>query len=263
MPVTITGQEANLPYAKYYYRPMAEIPQVKLDIWRGPAADPALALPVEDRNRFLDYDPPALENGFCVAANGSGFVANATFMLNVTSQMLDWWFGWHSVSSDLRYKIWDPEDHYRARAMKPEYVLDPNVPNSQKTWGVDHDIHEDIGFGPEEILLSFKRPSDLGYDESKIGAKGCAGMVCAVGKGGSPALMTHKWYDENGGVWFKSHFWMGYGLDNGGRLIKLLPDGAAVPKAGPRALYGHNIKEYSNLAAILPEVYSEEKDNWS
>ena len=30
----------------------------------------------------------------------------------------------------------------------------------------------------------------------------------------------------------------------------------------PRALFGHNIKEYANLAAVLPEIYAEEKDNW-
>jgi hypothetical protein len=30
---------------------------------------------------------------------------------------------------------------------------------------------------------------------------------------------------------------------------------------GPKALLNHNIKEFSNLAAILPEVYKEEKDN--
>ena len=35
-------------------------------------------------------------------------------MPGVTSEMLDWWFPWHSVGSDLRYKIWDPEDHYFA-----------------------------------------------------------------------------------------------------------------------------------------------------
>ena len=39
-----------------------------------------------------------------------------------------------------------------------------------------------------------------------------------------------------------------------------MPDGVSIPEMGPRALYGHNIKEFSNLAAILPSVYAEEKD---
>lgn len=262
MSVTITELEAALPYAKYFHRPLASIPKEKLDIWNAPAAGALLARPIEARDSFLDYYSRGLESGFCVASNGTGFVANSTFMPGVTGEMMDWWFGWHSVESDLRYKLWDPEDHYHARAMSPDYVLDPNVPNSQKTWGVDHDILEDIGFGPEKILLSFKRPADLGYDESKLGTKGCYSMVCAVGKGGSPALMTHKWYEEDGGLWFKSNFWMGYGLNDSGEIIKLLPDGVSVPEAGPRALFGHNIKEYTNLASILPEVYDEERENW-
>mgnify|MGYP006964173643 CR=1 FL=1 len=53
-------------------------------------------------------------------------------MPGVTGEMLDWWFPWHSVGSDLRYKIWDPEDHYFARAYPASYVVDPNVPMNQK-----------------------------------------------------------------------------------------------------------------------------------
>jgi hypothetical protein len=72
-----------------------------------------------------------------------------------------------------------------------DYVLNPNVPLSEKTWGVTHEILEDIGLGAEPLRLSFLNPSDLGYDRSKIGTKTCSAMVCAVGVSGSPAVMTH------------------------------------------------------------------------
>ena len=55
---------------------------------------------------------------------------------------------------------------------------------------------------------------------------------------------------------------MGYGMDDQGNLVKLLPEGVSVPEMGPRALFGHNIKEFTNLASLLPELYAEEKDNW-
>ena len=55
---------------------------------------------------------------------------------------------------------------------------------------------------------------------------------------------------------------MGYGLGEDGQLVKVVPDGASVPEAFPRALFGHCIKEFTNLAAILPKIYAEEKDNW-
>lgn len=260
--VEITEEEKKLPYAKYFFAPMAEIPQEKLDIWHADMADPALATPIERRNDFLDDKDIKLPIGFTVAPNGTGFVANVTFMPGVTPEMIDWWFGWHCVGSDLRYKIWDPEDHYYARAMQPDYVLDPKVPLNQKTWGVTHDILENIGLGPDPLKLSFKKPSDLGYDMAKIGTSTCSTMVCAVGVSGSPAVMTHKAIAAESGIWFKSHFWMGYGLNEQGEIVKLVPDGASVPEAVPRALFGHNIKEFSNLAAILPKVYAEEKDNW-
>lgn len=259
----ITDEEAKLPYAKYFSQPMAKIPQEKLDIWKASAADSSEALPFDQRGAFQDAETPGLSGGFCIAPDGSGFVANTTYMPGVTAEMFNWWFGWHSVTSDLRYKIWDPEDHYHARADKVEYVKDPSVPVSEKTWGVNHTIKEDIGLGgPEDILLCFRRPSELGYDDNKVGTPSCLAMVCAYGLGDSPAIMTHiaKEAEGGGGILFCSRFWMGYGPNENGELVKLIPDGLSVPEAGPRALYGHNIKEYSNLASILPEVYASEKD---
>ena len=246
MPVVITQEEKALPYAKYFYQDLAPIPQEKLDIWHGPMADPALATPVERRNDFLEEGKVALEVGFTVAPNGTGFVANSTFMPGVTPEMFLWWFAWHCVGP----------------AIQADYVRDPAVPWAEKTWGVTHDIMEDIGLGMERLLLQFCKPADLGYDMSKIGTSACAAMVCAVGKSSSPALMTHKVVPAEGGVWFKSHFWMGYGLDGDGQLVKLVPDGVSVPEEVPMGLFAHNLKEFGHLAAILPQVYAENKDNW-
>ena len=81
MPVVITQEEKALPYAKYFYQDLAPIPQEKLDIWHGPMADPALATPVERRNDFLEEGKVALKVGFTVAPNGTGFVANSTFII--------------------------------------------------------------------------------------------------------------------------------------------------------------------------------------
>lgn len=258
--VGLTDEEKKLPYAKYYYREMAPIPEEKLRVWKGAAADPALATPFEKRNDFL-ADKVELSIGFTVAEDGTGFVANSTFMPDVTVEMFDWWFGWHSVGSDLRYKLWDRDDHFYARALNPAHVLDPNVPNAQKTWGVTHDILEDIGMGPDPLKLSFMKPSDLGYDMSLIGTSTCSSMVCAVGVSGCPAVMTHKAVAVDGGIWFKSHFWIGYGMVDG-RVVCILPAEAAIPIEIPRALFGHNIKEFSNLASFLPQLYAEERENW-
>lgn len=42
--------------------------------------------------------------------DGSIYVAVNTKMPDVTGEMLDFWFAWHSVKS-IRYKLWHPLDH--------------------------------------------------------------------------------------------------------------------------------------------------------
>jgi hypothetical protein len=37
--------------------------------------------------------------------------------------------------------------------------------------------------GPEDIIINFKNPGDLGFDVSKIGTSACATIVCANGLG--------------------------------------------------------------------------------
>lgn len=256
---SLNSDERSLSYAKFWEQSLAQIPQEKLDIWQAPMADPSLATPIERRNDFLRGDVK-LEVGYTVAPDGTGFVANSTFVPGLTPEMFYWWFAWHCVGPDLRYQIWDKEDHTQARAIETDYILDSKVPMKEKTWGVTHDIIENIGLGSERLLLKFYKPNDLGYDLSLIGLPTCAAIVCAVGKSSSPALMTHKVVLGEGGGWLKSHFWMGYGMDEQKGLVKLVPDGQKIPELVPKALFGHCIKEFSNLASFLPELYSSEAE---
>lgn len=259
--VAVSLEEKRLPYYRFFEREMAAIPEEKLAILRGGPSKTG-AIPFAQRNEFLEgKDQDYCQSGFGTQADGTGFVCNTMYMPGVTGEMLDWWFPWHSVGSDLRYKMWNPEDHYFARAARADYVCDPNVPLKQKTWGVTHYILEDIGAGPDFLKLNFKRPSDFGYDEGLLGTEKCQSLVCAVGEGAAPAAMTHKWYPHQDGVMFCSRFWLGFGVVDG-KIVKILPDGVQIPPQVMMWLFGHNIKEYSNLAAILPEVYAENKDNF-
>lgn len=60
---------------------------------------------------------------------------------------------------------------------------------------------------------------------------------------------------------FESRFWLGYRYIDG-KLVKILPEDIKIPEIAVRNLFSHNIKEYSNLAEILPKIYTEEKNNW-
>ena len=170
--VGVSEEEKKLSYYKYFEQDLAPVPAEKIAILQGGPIAPEKCIPFDERNKFLKGEDDEYANiGFGVAADGTALVCNTTYMPGVTGEMLDWWFPWHSVGSDLRYKIWDPEDHYFARAYPASYVVDPNVPMNQKTWGVDHYIMEDVGPGPEFLKLCFKRPADFGYDESIIGTE--------------------------------------------------------------------------------------------
>lgn len=258
--VGVSKEEKALPYYPLFEQQMAAVPPEKLALVEAPSAVPAV--PFEERDRFLQgTDKEFCQIGYGVAEDGTGFVCNETYMPGVTGEMMDWWFPWHSVGSDLRYKIWDPEDHYFARANQAAYVCDPAVPVAQKTWGVDHYIMEDIGNGPAFLHLQFMRPRDFGFDESVLGSATCQSLVCAIGAGDCAAAMTHKWFPYQDGILFASRFWIGYALRDG-EIVKALPEGVSVPLEVARGLFAHNIKEFTNLATILPEVYAANKDNF-
>ena len=258
--VGVSKEERALSYFRFFERDMAKIPDEKIALIESPSTIESVSF--EKRNDFLRGDDKNFcQVGYGVASNGTGFVCNETYMPGVASEMLDWWFPWHSVGSDLRYKIWDPEDHYFARADKADYVCDKNVPVNQKTWGVNHYVLEDIGNGPGFLKIQFKRPRDFGLDENLIGSEKCQSLVAGIGDGDCAAAMIHKWYAHGDGVIMSSRFWIGYAW-KGGEIICTLPEGAKVPVEVPRGLFAHNIKEFTNLAAILPEVYAENKNNF-
>ena len=258
--VGVSKEEKALSYYKYFERELAKIPEEKLKLIETPSKIPAI--PFEQRNLFLSgNDKDFCQIGYGVAEDGTGFVCNETYMPSVKVEMLDWWFGWHSVGSDLRYKIWDAEDHYFARADNAEYVCNPEIPLNQKTWGVNHYVLEDIGNGPGFLKIQFKRPKDFGLDEKIIGTEKCKSLVAGIGDGDCAATMIHKWYDYKDGIILSSRFWVGYGLVDE-KIICTLPENIKIPIEVPRGLFAHNIKEFTNLASILPEVYEENKDNF-
>ena len=262
MKVAVTIEEQSLPYYKYYERGLKQIPEKYMLQTQALPCEPDKLLPFESRNDFIkgaDYD--YCQSGYGIFEDGTGAVCSTIYMLGVTSEMMEWWFPWHSVGADLRYKIWDPEDHYFATAFPASKVIDPGVPVSQKTWGVDHYIMEDVGFGPQFVQIRFLRPGDVGCDENLIGSEYCSGMVAGIGQN-TNTTMIHKWYPFKEGIIYKSRFWIGCGFRPDGTLGRCLPDGSSIPVEFCKAMLTHSIKEYINLSSFLPELYNEEKDNF-
>lgn len=265
--VPVSEEDKLRSYYKYYHRPMTPgAPEKFAKVLSGPIS-PMKALAFKDRNRLFEPGYLDEEIGYCIMPDGTGYLANCTQMPGVTTEMFDWWFAWHGLN-DLRYTIWDPEDHYFARTMQRGKALDPDLTLKEKYWDTTHHVMENIGMGPEELFINFKRPGDLGFDQSKIGTSACSTIVCAKGNGkGHPpfasaeTIMCHFVREIDGGIELRTRFWMGWTYDNG-KDVKALPDEFRMPPMGPMSLLLHNIKEFTNLAALLPLVYEEEKNNW-
>lgn len=265
--VPITELDKTKSYFKYYDMEMAKAPEEKYEMVQKGQLDPSKVTRFSDRNRL--FEPGYLEDevGYAVLEDGTGFVANLTFMPGVTTEMFDWWFAWHGLDN-FRYTVWNHEDHYKAETMQRKQALDETLSYKERYWNTTHHVLEDIGMGPEGLFINFKYPGDLGFDVSKIGTEACSTIVCAKGSGEGqppfasvPTIMTHFVREVEGGIELRTRFWMGWTVENG-KDVKSMPNFARMPFMGPKALCLHNIKEFTNLAAMLPKIFSEEKDNF-
>lgn len=265
--VPVTDEDRKKSYFKFYEREMAQAsPEKYAMMLKGPLT-PDKVLPFSERNRLFEPGYLDAEIGWCVMPDGTGYLANLTQMPGVTTEMFDWFFAWHGLDN-LRYTIWDPEDHYEAVSQNRIKALDPDLTYKERLWDTTHEILEDTGMGPDRIVINFKHPGDVGFKSELIGTPACSSIVCGKGYGkGQPpfaapqTFMTHFIREIEGGIELRSRFWMGWTYANG-RDIKALPEGMRFPEVAVMSLAMHNIKEFTNLAAILPELYAEEKDNW-
>jgi hypothetical protein len=137
-----------------------------------------------------------------------------------------------------------------------------------KFQGICHHVLEDVGGGVEKIAICFLTPEDMGFDMARfkppyggtlVAANGLSVAADAPpGSPGIPAVMCHFIREIEGGIEYRSRFWLGYHIiDKQPKL--LLPPGVRVPEAVPFSLAYHNIHEYANLRAILPKLYEEQE----
>jgi hypothetical protein len=266
----LTPEETTRPYAKYfYYEPATIAPELAPYYAEPLRIDPSRILPIEDRNDLLQPGYLDDELGYCLLPNGGAYVAVHNKMPGVSADMVNWWFAWHSLE-DMRYMLWWPKDHYAISVSDGDRakILDSERPMTQRFQGTTHHVVEDIGQGVDELWISFMTPEDFGFDMSRFHAPNVATLVAAnvlVKPGeapadapGLPVAMCHFIRDIEGGVEFRTRFWMGYQMVDA-EPVFMLPEGIRVPESVPRGLFLHNLEEYANLRAILPQLYTEQE----
>jgi phloretin hydrolase len=265
----LTAEDKAKPYAKYYYLPSAPPAPHHAEMLRDlQPLDPAKADRIQDLDRLLEPGYTEGENGYCVLPDGSACVALRHPMPGATPEMIDWWFAWHGLE-DLRYRLWYPEMHVSAR-VDPEdrvKILDPERPMRLKFQGMTHHVVEDIGGGVlNAVDISFLTPEDFGFDASRFRPPNAEALAAAnvVARGtddppdgpGLPVAFVHLVRKTDDGIEVRNRFWVGYQVRDK-KPVLALPEGMVIPEEAAQGLFLHDVQEFANLAAILPQLYDE------
>ncbi len=263
--VPVAADASSKSYYKYYEMGIEDLTAEQKAYVAQCKGTVEEALEAKDRNKFITEGVWPAKTGFYPLEGGGLLVAGNVPMPNVTPDMLYWWFAWHGLEP-LRYAIWDCEDHFdvqideKGRAL----ALDPNVPMKEKTWGATHTVLESMGGPADEITIMFKNPAEMGFDPALIGTDSCEFLVtanCVLAPYNTPSHMVECAKKVDGVLTYMCRFWVGYHVIDGEAKC-LLPPGVTIPEEAAMGMVAHCIKEFSNLAKILPSLYEEEKDNW-
>ncbi len=263
-------EERALSYSKYYDLPMESPDPRSLQIWNQGPIDPKLALRIEDINDLFKPGYLPGEQGYCILEDGTGYIANYVRMDGVTAEMVDWWFTWHFIAppsvpkgnGNLRYKIWNPNEHWDTGPLTEEdraRRCDPNVYYSLRKKDAVDFIEESLVGG--EMLYMTPYPivdlSVLGVDPKYYNAPNFGTFVsaCTTMENSAPMIVLHYYRPVPGGMELRSRYWYGYKVENG-KVVKDLS--VPVKLEDMRDGCMHNMTEYPHLGRFLPKLFAEE-----
>ncbi len=256
MAVALTEQQKQSPLYKYYELPIDPVPEDVAKQIMQMSYDSAEGMAYEDINKMFDDGYLPCEFGLFGNPDGGCMLANLTDMPGVTTEMFDWWFAWHGLDT-MRYIIWDKDDHYYCQTQNVEQALNDKLSLRERFWDTEHEIKEALldGQDPVPVRLHFVHPTVVGFDPEKFkNFKGT--IICTPG----PAIMIHFLRPTENGSELRTRFFMGYMATPNG--VIRVPEFPRIDDMG-RAMLMHNVKEFTHLAKILPQVYNEFKDDWT
>lgn len=261
---SLTVEQKEKSYAKYYKKSMAPVPQQDLDVVNRGAIPAENALPITRAKEILNDGDLQAEVGYCLMEDGTGFAATKVVMPDVTPEMIDWWFNWHPLEG-LRYMIWCPVAHTDISAKSPEAHKDSSgMPLSQRNIGKIHYPVEGFDVkGASPVKIHFQNPEFLGISSNMIENSSIKSSHIAVVHGISPpipiCIFFHSVREVEGGIEYRSRYWVNM-TSNSGKIQKSkVPMPKSLVLAVARNNCIHSLIEYNNLASILPQLYKEEQ----
>ncbi|GIX42614.1 MAG: hypothetical protein KatS3mg129_2347 [Leptospiraceae bacterium] len=265
----LTEYELRKPYSKYYYMPLVKIPEIILNKLERPIL-PKKAILFEEKNRFLIPDNDKEEIGYCIFPDGSGYIAMRIEMPDVTPEMIEWWFYWHSLES-LRYKIWYPGAHYKISVKNKKILYDKNLPPKKKYIHNTHYITEDVGKGKMNLFISFYEPEEFGFDINFFKKANISTIICGI-VGFRNLHLKHTYlfhivHNYKTGVILRSRFYVGHDIQfilNNKSICKVFNKKIfrriIITEKLLKGLSLHCAQEFLQLSKILPELYFQYKN---
>ena len=214
-----------------------------------------------DRARIQQADYVPEEEGVYITADSGIIINSRVEMPDVTGDMLVWFGVWHQLDP-IRYKVWDPQDHYDVQLSDKDRarLTDKTIPMKERIWGTVSNVVESMNCEePDHIGIRFTDPSLLGYDTSIMGKVDyCMHLVCTndMNNMGGHKIPIHMAQvlkkNERGITEWNSHWWIGCGIVDGKELIIPMPEMVAE-FASQLLVHNHKEMEYANV--IIPELY--------
>lgn len=233
------------PYAKYFRNDTLPIQDHVREALIGGMAPTEYAYGIQDAARIMSRPGHhKMETGW-TRVPGGWVIHVRTDMPNVTAEMWDWWFGWHSCES-ARYKLWYPDAH-QFTAVGENRSVDRTLTDRQRY--IDNVSYADeyVGGTMQRLAIRFFDPTRLGFDEPAPGNT----VICArVGLSQYPVAMgwlIHQIRPTDHGCEMRSRFFL-----NDSEMLDL--PAHSVPGTGASLLTGKASHKIGD--AVLPHVIS-------
>ena len=215
---------------------------------------------IDSNNCSLLIEDEDIGDGIYKNKEKSYFLKCTTNMVNVSPEMIAWWFTWH-LSSSERYKLWHPRDHISAR-LKEEGI---GLQCKGKYIGVDSFVEEYIGNKLQKLQISFKEPSLFGLENLEESVAICAHVTDIITGVRVAKLLHYVSKTKNGSV-MKSFFWMGTDLSHPNSYKNFIITNLSKIHLIKRLLLNgdlamglliHCYEEMNHLSNFLPNLYQE------
>ncbi|WP_432022605.1 DAPG hydrolase family protein [Streptomyces parvus] len=271
------GEDLDQPYAKYFRPDCLPVQDHVREALIAGMAPTEYAYGLKDAAGVMSRSGyHKMETGWTRVPGGT-MISVLTDMPNVTAQMWDWWFGWHSCES-ARYKLWHPDAH-QFTAVGENRSNDRTLTDRQRYTDNVSYADEYVGGTMQRLAIRFLTPTRLGFDDPAPGNT----VICArVGLSQYPVALgwlIHQIRPTEHGCEMRSRFFL-----NDSRMLDLPAHSApgrgtplltgkasrklgdsvlprVIPKViGPTIGYDmafHCASEMNHLASFLPALHAE------